>query len=98
MDFFSRKFSSKQMAVLFKDFENMFETGLTLPHILNTLREQSFDARLASLYAVMNEKLKKGEALSVCFSATGKFPDLVISVISAGEQSGTITFNFQNIK
>ena len=95
--FFSRKFSSKQMAVLFKDFENMFETGLTLPHILNTLREQSFDAHIASLCAVMNEKLKKGEALSVCFNATGKFPDLVISVISAGEQSGQLPLTFRTL-
>ena len=85
------------MAILFKDFGNMIETGLTLPHILNTLREQTFDAHLASLYIDMNEKLKQGEALSVCFSATGKFPDLVISVISAGEQSGQLPLTMQNI-
>jgi len=95
--FFSRKFSSKQMATLFKDFGNMFETGLTLPHILNILREQSFDAHLASLYVAMIEKLKKGEALSVCFNATERFPDLVISVISAGEQSGQLPLTFRTL-
>ncbi len=94
---FSRKFSPKQMATLFKDFGNMFETGLTITHILNTLREQSFDAHLASLYATMIEKLKKGEALSVCFSATGRFPDLVISVITAGEQAGQLPLTFKTL-
>jgi len=90
MAYFSRKFSSKQMAVFFKDFGNMLETGLTLTHILNTLREQTFDGHLATLYIDMNKKLSQGEALSVCFSATGKFPDLVISVLTAGEQSGQL--------
>ena len=94
---FSRKFSPKQMATLFKDFGNMFETGLTVTHILNTLREQSFDAHLAALYTDMIEKLKQGEALSVCFSATGRFPDLVISVLSAGEQAGQIPLTFRTL-
>ena len=90
MAYFSRKFSFKQMAIFFKDFGNMIETGLTLPHILNTLREQTLDGHIATLYLDMKKKLSQGEALSVCFGATGKFPDLVISVISAGEQSGQI--------
>ena len=94
---FSRKFSPKQMATLFKDFGNMFETGLTVTHILNTLREQSFDAHLAALYTDMIEKLKQGEALSVCFSATGRFPDLVISVLSAGEQAGQLPLTFRTL-
>jgi len=39
----SRKFNAKQMSVLFRDFANMLETGLTLTHIFNTLREQTLD-------------------------------------------------------
>ena len=94
---FSRKFSAKQMGTFFKDFGNMLETGLTLTHILNTLREQTLDTHLASLYVDMAEKLRSGEALSVCFNATGRFPDLVISVISAGEQSGQLPLTFKTL-
>jgi len=97
MMYFSRKFSSKQMAVFFKDFGNMIKTGLTMPHILNTLREQTLDSHIATLYLDMKKKLSQGEALSVCFSATGKFPDLVISVISAGEQSGQIPLTMETL-
>jgi len=88
--FFSRKFNAKQMSVLFRDFANMLETGLTITHILNTLREQTIDGHLASLYVDMGKRLEQGEALAVCFNATGKFPDLVISVLSAGESSGQL--------
>lgn len=88
MTLFSKKFNSKQMSIFFKDFGNMLETGLTLPHILNALREQTLDSHLATLYIDMNKKLKEGESLSVCFKATDKFPDLVISVVSAGEHAG----------
>ena len=86
----SRKFNAKQMSVLFRDFANMLETGLTLTHIFNTLREQTLDAHLASLYVDMGKRLGQGESLAVCFKATGKFPDLVISVLSAGESSGQL--------
>src|ERR1039457_4388663 len=75
--FFSRKFNAKQMSVLFRDFANMLETGLTITHILNTLREQTIDSHLASLYVDMGKRLEQGEALAVCFNVTGKFPDLV---------------------
>ena len=88
--FFSGKFTAKQMAIFFKDFGNMLETGLTISHILRTLQDQTLDGRLASLYTDMSKKLRQGESLSVCFKETGKFPDLVISVISSGEQSGQL--------
>jgi len=97
MSFFSRRFSAKQMAVFFKDFGNMLETGLTLTHIFNTLREQTLDGRLSSLYIDMNKKLAQGEALSTCFTATGKFSDLVISVICAGEHSGQLPLTMRTL-
>ena len=57
----SRKFNAKQMSILFRDFANMLETGLTLTHIFNTLREQTLDSHLASLYVDMGKKLGQGE-------------------------------------
>jgi type II secretory pathway component PulF len=97
MTFFSGKFTSKQMAIFFKDFGNMLETGLTVPHILKTLRGQTLDGRLASLYTDMSNKLRQGEALSACFKETGKFPDLVISVISSGEQAGQLPLTMETL-
>ncbi len=97
MTVFSRNFNSKQMAIFFKDFGNMLESGLTLTHILNALREQTLDSHLATLYIDMDKKLSEGESLAGCFKATNKFPDLVISVISAGELSGSVSFTMKTL-
>ncbi|WP_066871571.1 type II secretion system F family protein [Clostridium mediterraneense] len=88
---FVSKVKLRDIAIFCRQFSTMLEAGVTINASVNMLAEQLPNKKLKIVLSVIDEDIKKGEALSV---AMGKhedyFPSLLISMVEVGEMSGTL--------
>jgi type IV pilus assembly protein PilC len=98
---FLRKFSqrkslsSKTMMVLFEDLSNMQQTGMSLSHMLLSLRDSTEDVSVIHVLEVLKEKIEEGQSLGDAFASTNAFPWVVILTLRSGEQSGKLEESFK---
>lgn len=86
-----QKLSLKNLAVFARQFSIMLNSGLTVIKCLDVLYQQADNKLLKSAILGIYEAVQKGDALSKAMKAQGKaFPPLFLSMISAGEASGSL--------
>ncbi|WP_040212470.1 type II secretion system F family protein [Clostridium polynesiense] len=86
-----KKITTKDIAVLCRQFYTMLDAGASITSSIHILSEQHTNPRLRGSLIKIEEELRKGETLSQAMkSQKGDFPDLLISLIEAGEISGTM--------
>jgi type II secretory pathway component PulF len=73
------------------ELADLLDAGLPVQQALNVMAEKQQDAVIRNVGARIRHELREGQTLSVSFrQASPSFDDLYISVIAAGEASGTL--------
>ncbi len=74
-----------------RNLGSMLEAGLSLGRALSVLEKQTSNKRLKNILMAVLADVNAGETFSEALGKFPKvFPDLVISMVRAGEQSGTL--------
>lgn len=81
----------KDIAILCRQFATILTAGVTLLSAMDMLRKQTSNKQLRNAIDAAFEDLQKGRTLSQSLRAReGVFPELLVSMIEAGELSGTL--------
>ncbi|HYE84219.1 MAG TPA: type II secretion system F family protein [Clostridia bacterium] len=81
----------KDIAILCRQFAAILTAGVTVLSAMDMLRKQTSNKRLRNAVDAAFEDLQKGRTLSQSLRAReGIFPELLVSMIEAGELSGTL--------
>lgn len=85
------KISLKQLVVLSRQFATMLEAGVSLIKCIDILYQQSEEKKIKATLLNVYEDVQKGNELSTSLKAQGKaFPNLFVSMVECGEESGTL--------
>lgn len=88
---FNRKVKLKDMAVFCRQFYVMLDSGLSIGKSLNILIEQGEKPKIREALIGVNGDLKRGETLASSMrKRKDVFPNLLTSMIDAGERSGNL--------
>ena len=86
-----KKVKAKSLQVFFRQLATMIEAGVSVVAALVTLEEQTDDKYLREVIAEIRSDVEGGMVLSTAFARHPKvFNRLYISLIEAGESSGTL--------
>lgn len=88
---FNRKVKLKDIAVFCRQFYVMLDSGLSIGKSLNILIEQGEKPKIREALIGVNGDLKRGETLASSMrKRKDVFPNLLTSMIDAGERSGNL--------
>lgn len=88
---FNRKVKLKDIAVFCRQFYVMLDSGLSIGKALNILIEQGENPKIREALIGVNGDLKRGETLASSMRKRKDiFPNLLTSMIDAGERSGNL--------
>lgn len=81
----------KDIAIMCRQFATILKAGVTVLSAMDMLRKQTSNKTLRKAINDSFENLQKGRTLSQSLRASeGVFPELLVSMIEAGELSGTL--------
>lgn len=84
--------SLTEKAMLARNLATMLEAGLTISRSLEVMKRQTKNDHLKSVLAEVIDGVKKGESFaSVLKAYPAVFSSLLVSMVKAGEESGTLT-------
>ena len=87
----AHKFKTKELAICCRQLSSMLTSGLTLIKALDILYKQQENKFAHDTWRDIYDDVQKGQSLSESIKAQeGAFPEFFISMISAGETSGTL--------
>lgn len=85
------KFKTKEVSFISRQLASMTSAGLSLVRALNILQEQQENKKAKAVLLDIYEEVQKGKSFSdVLNTKPGVFPELFVSMVSAGEASGTL--------
>jgi len=85
------KISTKDIAVLCRQFHTMLNAGVTITSALDILRQQTENKKLKNIISNIYEEVQKGSSISENFKKYDNvFPELLINMIEVGEISGNL--------
>jgi len=93
----SKKLPNAQLIEFLTDFSSMYERGLTIGEILDTLKDTTNNLVLKKALPMISSDILNGGTLKSSFKKTNIFPKLVISNIDAGENSGNLPEVFESL-
>ncbi len=81
-----------------RNLSSMLTAGLSLSRALSVLERQSRKNALKNLFHSLNDSITKGQSLSEALEGMpGVFPPLFVSMVRAGEESGSLSESFKMI-
>lgn len=87
----------RDFSVYCRQFESMLNAGVTVIDALNMLSEQTENKVLARATKELKAEVEKGETLSESMKGQKVFPDLLVSMVAAGEASGSLEISFDRM-
>ncbi|TJX16303.1 type II secretion system F family protein [Tissierella creatinini] len=91
VEIFSKKVKKKDLAVFCRQFFTMINAGLGIVKCLDILVMQTENKTLQKTLAAVSEDVQKGFTLSEALNKhTDIFPSILISMVEAGEVSGSL--------
>lgn len=85
------RFKTKEVSFISRQLASMTSAGLSLVRALHILQEQQENKKAKAVLLDIYEEVQKGKSFSdVLYSKPGVFPDLFVSMVAAGEASGTL--------
>lgn len=92
------KFSTKELAFCCRQLAAMLTSGLTLVKAIDILRDEQEKDKARAIWQDIYENVQKGESFSSSLEMyQGSFPDFLISMVSAGESSGSLDVIMQRM-
>ncbi len=93
-----KKFKTKELAFNCRQLAAMLTSGLTLVKALDILSKEQPNEASKAVWQSVYENVQKGESFSSSLEAfKGVFPDFLISMVSAGESSGSLDVIMQRM-
>lgn len=87
---FGGKPTARDYSVFCRQFVSMTKAGVSLLDSLDMLGEQTENKRLAKATRAVKTSVEKGESLTTSMREQKLFPDLLCSMVEAGEASGSL--------
>lgn len=85
------KFKTKEVSFISRQLASMTSAGLSLVRALHILQEQQENKKAKAVLLDIYEEVQKGKSFSdVLYSKPGVFPEMFVSMVAAGEASGTL--------
>ncbi len=85
------KFSTKELAFCCRQLSAMLTSGLTLVKSIDIMRNEQENEKAKAIWQDIYENVQKGESFSATLEMhRGSFPDFLISMVGAGEASGSL--------
>ena len=85
------KFKTKEVSFISRQLASMTSAGLSLVRALHILQDQQENKKAKAVLLDIYEEVQKGKSFSdVLISKPGVFPDMFVSMVAAGEASGTL--------
>ncbi len=93
-----KKFKTKELAFNCRQLAAMLTSGLTLVKALDILSKEQPTEASKEIWQSVYENVQKGESFSSSLEVhKGVFPDFLISMVSAGESSGSLDVIMQRM-
>ncbi|MEF9960657.1 type II secretion system F family protein [Niameybacter sp.] len=85
------KIPLKQLVIICRQLATMLGAGVSIMKCMDILCQQTEEIKLKSVLLTICEDIQRGNALSTSLHAQDKiFPNLMISMVKCGEESGTL--------
>ena len=85
------KFSTKELSFCCRQLSAMLTSGLTLVKAIDILTKEQENEKAKAIWQDIYENVQKGESFSSTLEMhSGSFPDFLISMVGAGETSGSL--------
>lgn len=85
------KFKTKEVSFISRQLASMTSAGLSLVRALHILQEQQENKKAKAVLLDIYEEVQKGKSFSdVLHAKPGVFPEMFVSMVAAGEASGTL--------
>lgn len=85
------KFNTKELAFCCRQLSAMLTSGLTLVKSIDIMRNEQENDKAKAIWQDIYENVQKGESFSATLEMhRGSFPDFLISMVGAGEASGSL--------
>ena len=95
----AHKFNTAELAYCCRQLSAMMSSGLTIVKALDILYKEEENKGAKAVWRDVYEEVQKGESLSGALSAkSGCFPDFFISMIDAGEISGSLDVTMKRLQ
>ncbi len=92
------KFSTKELAFCCRQLSAMLTSGLTLVKSIDILVKEQENEKARAIWQDIYENVQKGESFSSTLEMhAGTFPDFLISMVGAGEASGSLDIIMQRM-
>ncbi|MBQ7004167.1 MAG: type II secretion system F family protein [Oscillospiraceae bacterium] len=93
-----KKFKTKELAFNCRQLAAMLTSGLTLVKALDILSKEQPNEGAKAIWQSVYENVQKGESFSASLEMyKGVFPDFLISMVAAGESSGSLDVIMQRM-
>lgn len=90
LDAFKNRVSTKDRVIFSRQLATMINAGLPLSQSLHTVQEQTANPKLKGIIQDIITSVEGGSTLANAFSKHDIFSELYVSLIAAGEVSGTL--------
>ena len=95
---FFHRVSTNDKISLARNLGSMLESGLPLTRALSVLERQTKNPKLKNIFFTIQNNINKGGTLSQSFGDFPNiFPPIFVSMVKAGEESGTIAESLKSI-
>ena len=85
------KFDTKELSFCCRQLSAMLTSGLTLVKAIDILTKEQEKDKARAIWQDIYENVQKGESFSSTLEMhAGSFPDFLISMVGAGESSGSL--------
>lgn len=92
------KFKTSEVSFVSRQLASMTSAGLSLVRALYILQEQQENKKAKAILLDIYEEVQKGRSFSeVLKSKPGVFPEMFVSLVAAGEASGTLDAMFNRL-
>lgn len=85
---FQKKLSSYDLALMTRQLSVLIAAAIPLEEAVKAVAKQSEKAHVQNLLMSVRSKVLEGHSLANALQQSGRFPDLYIATIAAGERSG----------
>lgn len=91
LKFFQPKVSTKEMAIFYKQFQTMLNSGITIVEALNLLKLQAKNPIMFNMLDHMHSEVQEGRLPSeIMAKYPDIFPQMALGMVAIGEVSGTL--------
>lgn len=92
------KFNTKELSFCCRQLSAMLTSGLTLVKAIDILTKEQTNAKARAIWQDIYENVQKGESFSSTLEMhSGSFPEFLISMVGAGESSGSLDVIMQRM-